>query len=304
MFRPRPKHPDDPKIYCQKWIQTGECAFTPQGCKYKHEMPDLSTLASIGFPKGVPRWYQLENPDHTRQIVEIGGRVYYPLEPLRPHRYSDQLIHHGRQPPPLYNGQGQDIHFRAPAQPALLLTQEPWRNTRSAYPGLSNLGYGYPGYGITQAPIINQGYGNQVPPSPYISMAQSSAYTSLAPSSSYASLAQSPSYPSVVQATPYSHGHATPVGTSLAQPSPFVPSHIKPRTTSIVSTPTPAIASIPKAAPLPHYPSLHEMGYQRTPLAARRAEPPTPVHIRMQPTHAEVSKMTGLPRPRLDEKTR
>ncbi|KAI2606646.1 hypothetical protein GGR54DRAFT_652334 [Hypoxylon sp. NC1633] len=27
------------KIYCDKWVHEGVCAFTQQGCKYKHEMP-------------------------------------------------------------------------------------------------------------------------------------------------------------------------------------------------------------------------------------------------------------------------
>ncbi|KAI9891542.1 MAG: hypothetical protein M1814_002665 [Vezdaea aestivalis] len=47
----------DSKIWCNYWIQRGECAFMQQGCKYRHEMPDAQTLDAIGF-KGVPYWYR------------------------------------------------------------------------------------------------------------------------------------------------------------------------------------------------------------------------------------------------------
>jgi hypothetical protein len=47
----------DKKIYCTYWIRHGECDYIQQGCRYKHEMPDLKTLKSIGF-QGVPRWYR------------------------------------------------------------------------------------------------------------------------------------------------------------------------------------------------------------------------------------------------------
>lgn len=33
------------KVYCDKWIHDGTCAFTQQGCKYKHEMPRGRTTA-------------------------------------------------------------------------------------------------------------------------------------------------------------------------------------------------------------------------------------------------------------------
>ncbi len=37
------------KEYCTYWIQRGECAYVATGCKYKHEMPDLATLRTLGF---------------------------------------------------------------------------------------------------------------------------------------------------------------------------------------------------------------------------------------------------------------
>jgi hypothetical protein len=47
----------DSKVYCTYWIRHGECDYMQQGCRYRHEMPDLQTLRSIGF-QCVPRWYR------------------------------------------------------------------------------------------------------------------------------------------------------------------------------------------------------------------------------------------------------
>ncbi|KAF4345467.1 hypothetical protein FBEOM_576 [Fusarium beomiforme] len=47
------------KIYCDKWIHDGTCAFTQQGCKYKHEMPfDKATQQSLGLFHGFPKWWR------------------------------------------------------------------------------------------------------------------------------------------------------------------------------------------------------------------------------------------------------
>lgn len=47
------------KIYCDKWIHEGVCAFTQMGCKYKHEMPmDKATQISLGLNHGIPNWYR------------------------------------------------------------------------------------------------------------------------------------------------------------------------------------------------------------------------------------------------------
>ena len=45
------------KEYCSYWIRTGECDYTQQGCRYKHEMPDLQVLNSIGF-RDYPYWWK------------------------------------------------------------------------------------------------------------------------------------------------------------------------------------------------------------------------------------------------------
>ncbi|KAF1989780.1 hypothetical protein K402DRAFT_401871 [Aulographum hederae CBS 113979] len=43
------------KVYCSYWLATGNCAFAQQGCRYKHEIPDLPTLKTLGF-RGIPQW--------------------------------------------------------------------------------------------------------------------------------------------------------------------------------------------------------------------------------------------------------
>lgn len=47
----------DRKEYCTYWIRHGECDYMQQGCRYKHEMPDIMTLRSIGF-RNVPEWHK------------------------------------------------------------------------------------------------------------------------------------------------------------------------------------------------------------------------------------------------------
>ncbi|KFY19853.1 hypothetical protein V493_07816 [Pseudogymnoascus sp. VKM F-4281 (FW-2241)] len=50
------------KIYCDKWVHEGVCAFSQQGCRYKHEMPlDIATQHSLGLFQGLPMWYKKEH---------------------------------------------------------------------------------------------------------------------------------------------------------------------------------------------------------------------------------------------------
>ena len=59
-YRPTPSTlpPDvEKKTYCTYWIRTGECDYTQQGCRYKHEVPDLETLNRIGF-RDFPLWWK------------------------------------------------------------------------------------------------------------------------------------------------------------------------------------------------------------------------------------------------------
>ncbi|PSR81843.1 hypothetical protein BD289DRAFT_475472 [Coniella lustricola] len=66
------------KIYCDKWIHDGTCAFTQQGCKFKHEMPqDKETQQSLGLFHGYPAWWKKHCAEQQMQIddrpINIGG---------------------------------------------------------------------------------------------------------------------------------------------------------------------------------------------------------------------------------------
>ena len=53
-YRPRRE-----KVYCDKWLHDGICAFTQMGCRYKHEMPlDKETQVKLGLNHGLPAWYK------------------------------------------------------------------------------------------------------------------------------------------------------------------------------------------------------------------------------------------------------
>ncbi|GKT50337.1 uncharacterized protein ColSpa_10518 [Colletotrichum spaethianum] len=63
-----PTPPRKPKIYCDKWVHEGVCAFTQQGCKYKHEMPlDKATQNSLGLFHGLPAWWKKQQAELQRQ---------------------------------------------------------------------------------------------------------------------------------------------------------------------------------------------------------------------------------------------
>lgn len=56
------------KVYCDKWVHEGVCAFTQQGCKYKHEMPfDKATQHALGLFHGLPAWWKKHQADLARQ---------------------------------------------------------------------------------------------------------------------------------------------------------------------------------------------------------------------------------------------
>ncbi|KAK4038008.1 hypothetical protein C8A01DRAFT_17849 [Parachaetomium inaequale] len=55
------------KIYCDKWVHEGVCAFTQQGCKYKHEMPsDKATQHQLGLFLGYPVWWKRRQGELAR----------------------------------------------------------------------------------------------------------------------------------------------------------------------------------------------------------------------------------------------
>ncbi|KAB5554682.1 hypothetical protein GE09DRAFT_1058973 [Coniochaeta sp. 2T2.1] len=63
---PAPEPHKRQKIYCDKWIHEGVCAFTQQGCKYKHEMPlDKDTQESLGLFQGLPIWWRKHQGEIT-----------------------------------------------------------------------------------------------------------------------------------------------------------------------------------------------------------------------------------------------
>lgn len=56
------------KVYCDKWLHEGVCAFAQQGCRYKHEMPmDKATQHAVGLFNGLPKWYKAK---HAVELVE------------------------------------------------------------------------------------------------------------------------------------------------------------------------------------------------------------------------------------------
>ncbi|KFY94121.1 hypothetical protein V498_04047 [Pseudogymnoascus sp. VKM F-4517 (FW-2822)] len=59
--------PRKDKVYCDKWVHEGVCAFSQQGCRYKHEMPlDVATQHALGLFQGLPMWYKKENSVELR----------------------------------------------------------------------------------------------------------------------------------------------------------------------------------------------------------------------------------------------
>lgn len=67
-----PKPTRREKIYCDKWIHEGVCAFTQLGCKYKHEMPmDKITQLSLGLNHGIPTWYKRAQAVQIRPDVQL-----------------------------------------------------------------------------------------------------------------------------------------------------------------------------------------------------------------------------------------
>ncbi|KAK0638733.1 hypothetical protein B0T16DRAFT_421699 [Cercophora newfieldiana] len=65
---PGPRQQKRVKVYCDKWIHDGTCAFTQQGCKYKHEMPhDRATQHALGLFHGYPAWWKRQQAELARQ---------------------------------------------------------------------------------------------------------------------------------------------------------------------------------------------------------------------------------------------
>ncbi|KAF5982496.1 hypothetical protein FCOIX_3672 [Fusarium coicis] len=101
------------KIYCDKWIHDGTCAFTQQGCKYKHEMPfDKATQQSLGLFHGFPKWWR----DHQEELQKHRNRDL--------HASSSQVI--------LQSGWRDDGNKDIPQTAAVLAPIGPERNQKSS----------------------------------------------------------------------------------------------------------------------------------------------------------------------------
>jgi hypothetical protein len=58
-------HPNwRPKVYCNYWIRTGECAWGKDVCKFKHEMPPLDILKKETGFHTIPQWYKEQTAIH------------------------------------------------------------------------------------------------------------------------------------------------------------------------------------------------------------------------------------------------
>ena len=71
------------KIYCDKWIHDGTCAFTQLGCKYKHEMPlDKATQMSLGLNHGIPKWYKLKHQVNLKRRDSLSSESTLTNSPI------------------------------------------------------------------------------------------------------------------------------------------------------------------------------------------------------------------------------
>lgn len=108
------------KEFCTHWIQTGECAFTSVGCKYKHEMPAIDKLRQLGFTQ-MPKWWKEESTITARgptwmQLRLAGGKKdSNELDEMPPPRaFRDPSIFRNRQVTP------RDLPQRTPLPRSIL----------------------------------------------------------------------------------------------------------------------------------------------------------------------------------------
>ncbi|KAK5658550.1 hypothetical protein OQA88_1943 [Cercophora sp. LCS_1] len=67
--------PKRAKIFCDKWVHEGTCAFAQQGCKFKHEMPmDKATQHQLGLFHGLPAWWKRQQAELARSRGTESGR--------------------------------------------------------------------------------------------------------------------------------------------------------------------------------------------------------------------------------------
>lgn len=66
IVKPIPR--EEGKVYCTYWIARGQCHYTQQGCRFKHQMPDLETLREIMGRNSYPKWW-LESIGRQRRTA-------------------------------------------------------------------------------------------------------------------------------------------------------------------------------------------------------------------------------------------
>ncbi|KAK3685474.1 hypothetical protein B0T22DRAFT_482438 [Podospora appendiculata] len=75
-----PLQPKRIKVYCDKWVHEGTCAFTQQGCRFKHEMPhDKATQHALGLFHGHPAWWKKHQAELSRQQRDLGDVSNQPV---------------------------------------------------------------------------------------------------------------------------------------------------------------------------------------------------------------------------------
>ncbi|KAK3327299.1 hypothetical protein B0T19DRAFT_400184 [Cercophora scortea] len=75
-----PQQPKRVKVYCDKWVHEGTCAFTQQGCRFKHEMPhDRVTQQALGLFHGLPAWWKKQQAELARQQRDLGDVSNQPV---------------------------------------------------------------------------------------------------------------------------------------------------------------------------------------------------------------------------------
>ncbi|EJT80793.1 hypothetical protein GGTG_00787 [Gaeumannomyces tritici R3-111a-1] len=139
------------KVFCDKWVHDGVCAFTQQGCRYKHEMPyDRATQVSLGLFQGFPSWWRR----HQAELQQIAsppqgaGAIMGAQEVVVGGGGSEQTLVMGSRalggvrdfvsPPPHAGAHvaqyGQMVTVAAPADRQQLVREMPWRRQVEAAP--------------------------------------------------------------------------------------------------------------------------------------------------------------------------
>ena len=108
------------KIWCTYWMATGNCNYTQEGCKFKHEMPkDPEVLRALGF-REIPAWYRQEMAALNKPRAAMnnkswrnqGGKPEVPSAPGPSNRTaaSPATMHGNPKTVPRHNGHSSASH--------------------------------------------------------------------------------------------------------------------------------------------------------------------------------------------------